>query len=651
MFTKEDIQRFEADGVSVIRNSNETEQLRDWILKKPNKGFWITRLRLTKSYGIHIGVTNITPDRQYDLLEDTIQTNAYVLKSVGIAGIMPRYSEAMINIEGNTEDGLGILSGVIYKQGHGLDTRFFTEYPQGGYYDLITGEIVDKIGECLRYNVQAQTSTPSQMKKYSMTAPVENADTIYNWNEATAGAIKLLCDDMNLSPKGAAQINARFSAFKAPSVPIGKLRTVAYFLGKMKDSRGNEYKDGSGYLSSSCFAENLNKKDPKKYIFLPEACEGTAVQCRPGTVKVQAECVSDAYINEVVSTWDWDIVLKQQDMLTDEDIQEFKRSYEGNGLWTGKLVVITDDIGADEIRIDFLTDKNGLKCPYDLRYEVCIEGLDLPHRPHDVSKGANLSTQLLDSMVNIDLEKTKEIVERHVRNLIRDKREDLCSEEEKPVSSLDFNEKINVTHMLGRIARSFGREHYAPLWHTMVNGAMKSMVRRLNRISLPTAGAYVKILTDCAVDFGINVLKPVDGYLEVVCPLATRLKLSRIIGIKYPKMCIEEFLKGRVVTPEEYCNRIRNSDLTNDQKQVMIDHVMRLSDGVIMIPAYAHIKNMLAGLDQDGDAFSLYFDAEIVNLMCELEVIAVIIKPDGGGQRARDAATTECADCENTGTF
>ena len=90
MFTKEDIQRFEADGVSVIRNSNETEQLRSWILEKPNKGFWITRLRLTKAYGVRIGVTNITPDRQYSLLENTIQTNAYVLKSIGIAGIMPR---------------------------------------------------------------------------------------------------------------------------------------------------------------------------------------------------------------------------------------------------------------------------------------------------------------------------------------------------------------------------------------------------------------------------------------------------------------------------------------------------------------------------------------------------------------------------------
>ena len=47
-----------------------------------------------------------------------------------------------------------------------------------------------------------------------------------------------------------------------------------------------------------------------------------------------------------------------------------------------------------------------------------------------------------------------------------------------------------------------------------------------------------------------------------------------------------------------------------------------------MIPAIETLKNMLAGLDFDGDAVSLFFDKDIVDIMWKLTPKAVIIDED-----------------------
>lgn len=58
-------------------------------------------------------------------------------------------------------------------------------------------------------------------------------------------------------------------------------------------------------------------------------------------------------------------------------------------------------------------------------------------------------------------------------------------------------------------------------------------------------------------------------YIEVVCKAAEKEAIKRLIAIKYPKMGPKEFLKCRVLTVKEYCDRVEKSDLTDIEKEYL----------------------------------------------------------------------------------
>lgn len=81
-----------------------------------------------------------------------------------------------------------------------------------------------------------------------------------------------------------------------------------------------------------------------------------------------------------------------------------------------------------------------------------------------------------------------------------------------------------------------------------------------------------------------------------------------------------------MISPEEYEQRVMaDINLSDIQKREISRHVRNLSGGVIMIPAIKTIKNMLSGLDVDGDAMQLFFDEELIDIIWTIEPKAVII--------------------------
>ena len=137
-------------------------------------------------------------------------------------------------------------------------------------------------------------------------------------------------------------------------------------------------------------------------------------------------------------------------------------------------------------------------------------------------------------------------------NFINLKKETLLSDKGHAPSWTDFQGNVDYQQVIGKTVPQFAHEQYAPLWHSLVDNAIKSYIKNVRRLNLPTEGAYTKIVPDSAADFGkrlLNVL--IDGSIEVVCPVASKHGYTKLIGVKYPKQHVYEFLKCKIITPKE----------------------------------------------------------------------------------------------------
>ena len=620
-----------AKGINVIDDLFQVELMRSFVLHKTGNIFYVTNLTFTDEGKVLVSLLSMTPNRQYPFLN--IQHDVTVLTTEGWARPVTAYCEDLLNVEVEGEASFGNLNFEIYKIDSGIDTKFVMESNTGAYHDIITGEpfpaFAGKNGEpgiwdsetnelmpnVIVYNDKqqgGQTCTNGQLKRGNITLVANNLkhlDVNKMWNAVTYGAVDILCQGDIATPKDIAQANTRLSAFKAPSSGIAKIKTYAVLMGKLTfqmKKKGDEYNDGFGYLASEFLGEALTSLEPDKYYFAPWACDGLTVQKRSWLNKIMAEVVRRSYINEMISHLQVQTVILKRGEISTEDRDAFilgVKSKGKQGKFAGKIVVICEN-PVDAWKIDLFTDLNGLKAPFDPNTESNIEILDMSHEEHDIEHGSRTSTQLLQSLMIADPEGTMAFVDRLGQEYIAVKEEALTTDEGTAPSWMDFQGSCDYQQLLGRIAPKFAHRYYAPLWHTLVDAALKGYVKACRRLNLPTKGAYAKIVIDSAADFGERILGINSaGEIEVVVPVAEKHGIERIVGVKYPKQGSFEYLKGRVISAEEYENRVMADDrLTDVQKREISRHVHNLSGGVIMIPAVATIKNMLAGLDVDGGA-------------------------------------------------
>lgn len=659
---KEKFKALEAEGVSVVDDLFQVELLRSYLLKKLHKGFYITSLTFTEKSKCLVSNLMVTPNRQYDMLP--IQQDATVLTTEGFARKLPFYCGALLNVEVEGEKAMRHLDHEIYRVGDGIDTRFIGYSNKNRLVDLITGKKVDddvifmedgvtlKDGVIVYNNSEtgAQTCSNGQLKKHNITLVADNYpgfDAYKSWNTVTYGAATILCDGKAASPKDIAQANTRLSAYKAPSIGIGRVNTVAYYMGKlMFKGTKDEYRDGFAFICAEYLSDMFTKYSNGNYFFAPWSTDGLMVQCRPWLNKVMAETVKRAYIEEYIEAhyYDKPAIILVRDEITPEQQEAFEYAVLHKGKsrpqedidagkldFGGRLVIITDS--AEHAReIEFFSDLNGLKAPYDLKTESDLEILDMSHGAHDVFHGSNTSSQLIQSLMINDPQRTMDVMLRHADDLLKSKEEALLAEKGKAPSWADFvgttaDFRPDYQQLIGRIAPQFAWQRYAPLYHSLVDNSLKGYVTGIRRLNLPTAGAYTKVVPDAAADFGVKILGICENTeVEIICPVGAMNGFKKTIGVKYPKMHFVEYLKGKIISWKEYADRVRaNTELTDKQKEVVIDHVRHLSPGAIMIPAIERLKNMLAGMDFDGDACQLFFDKDIVDILWKGETKAVVI--------------------------
>ena len=707
MITLTNAKKEVVDTVTKVWNLETVENLRSFLMKKP-KGFYVSSLLFrNKSTKVLVSDLMVAPNRMQRLLP--IEKDVDVLTTQGLARKRPAYSKALLNLEIEGKAAMARVVGrKIYRIGDGIDTRFVM-YIQNkkaklnGFYDLLTNKKVDpkefvdangrpKAGVVV-YNdpkIGAQTCTNGQLKCHNITLVADNLpgfDPVKAWDLVTYGASTILTrhPGEEVSPKDVAQVNTRLSAYKAPSVPAGEIEVVAYYMGKlMFKGTKDEYRDGFAFLQAERLSDIFTKMCKGNYAFMPFSTDGLMVQCRPWMNKVMAETVRSEYLCAFLDFLTKDkqdnVVLLHQGKITKAEQEAFEYAVLHKGKsrnlsdeekaagkldFGGKIVIIAKN-GVENLRtfqgyvdyrkIQFFTDLNGLKAPYDLTRRSMLNMLDMSHENHDISHKSNTSTQLIQSMMVLDPKKTEDVMDRLSSNYLERKLKTLMAEEgsapryEDFVSSSDTF-RPDYQEILGRVAPQFASKYYAPLWHSLVDNVMKGYVKNVRKLSFPTAGAYTKVVADCAADFGVRILgiDPETSEVEVVCPVATKYRIERLIALKYPKMHIFEYLKGKVISWNEYCERIdKSEELTDIQKQVIKNHVSHLSGGAIMIPAVEHLKNMLAGMDFDGDAAQLFFDRDIVDILWHGKTKAVIIdendvtKPEEDTETVLDADIQDC---------
>ena len=643
-----------------IRNTSQVERISPIIMQKIANMFYVHHLRFKEDGTCLIGVLAVAPSRQYSDL--TIEDEIIVLTTEGWARPIKHYCADFINVTVEGPASLARLNHKIIRIGEGVNTHFLQETETMDIYrDVITGEEFKEYGydheqsiwhkktnelrhgstyieylSRLDEGIGAMTETNGQLKKFQSTMYASyklKNDKEFNcmdsWRRVTYNAVDYLCTGEQVTAKKIAQGNARLSQYKSPSVPIGEVETYSVYMGKLTyadQTKVHEYRDGWAFLSAEFIAKQFNKINPEKYKFLPTACDGLGIQCRPWLNKVFGECVMRNYIKAFIAYKGWEEIVLIRGQVSEEDTENFVNAIKyGTGPFAGKLVTIVNDPERAKYK-DMLTDLNGLKAPFDPNLPSMLEILAMTHEEHDIDNGASTSSQLIQSLMIADPSETIELLTKLAFKYLNRKIDILMAEKGPAPRWEQLHEQYDIKQVLESMIPKFAREQYAPLWHKAVDSAMEGYISNLRRLKIPCAGAHLYLTVDPAADFGIKVLGINSvGEMEVLCPIATKRGLKRMAIVKYPKQHFQEFGKCRVITPKEYEVRLREKGLSNHKVELIMQHVQHMSKGYIVLPAIKEIANMLAGMDYDGDSVSAFFEEQILNILWLLTPKAVII--------------------------
>lgn len=496
-------------------------------------------------------------------------------------------------------------------------------------------------------------SSPGQQKQGEITLYCENLDGFdakEHLDKMTHGMFRLLCQyyaGREGVLKTLAQISTRISQFKAGMVRTKPIQGIAISMFKVEDSLGNEWMDGLQLFSAESVAHAFSDE---QFTVLPSAVDGAAAQARPLIVnKGLGLCMPTQCVLTILRALGCKFVFLAQDELTDEQFKNYQKAVlEKNteeepqkaGPYSGKTVVVLPtfkkedgSIMTDEEKlehIDAWVDLNVHKTVCDIRRPFTgfnVMGFD--HGKKSIEEEANTSNQLLASAVFADTLRTRAYMQE-------------CAQKEADGIMANAvrmeGRQLKAKDLLGDLAMAaqnafpqFAVKHWAPYFQDTLNKALEGYSTRLKKLSVGTDGIYLKIIPDLSNFFGISLLQydAEAGTCEVLAPQLSKANIRRAIAIKYPKMAVDEFAKIIPVAPEDLVERARyhleQGSITEEQFDVLQHVFYMLHDGIIMVPAIEELKNMLAGMDFDGDALVAYCDETLVDIIWAINPVATTI--------------------------
>lgn len=532
-----------------------------------------------------------------------------------------------------------------YKTLSVMDAKYFVDennkYKLGILvYPLGRSLVKDENGETIGF----QSSSASQMKAYTLTIPeASNVKRLKErFYEDTNGTYKSIFNKRKeLSLKKIAGLANRLSLAK-PSTGLWDskkfhLKAVAIYMGKFADKEGNEWMDGEHLGAAESLAQAINVEQPNKYAVTSDSLIGVHAQNRPfAGFKTKARFVQAKEIKYLVKNMKKEIVVLYKDKIT-EDIQDnFDLGVKyGEGIYADKIVIVCDkdyDPFDNDNIIDAFVDLNGLKISWDLKTDSNWHILKFSHADKLANDGGKTSNQLIQSMITADAEGTiawltDKLVQQEVT-----RRSSIDDSKVKNISGDSFNNlSLDVATIAMQIAPNYVKTKDQYLFRSFADNFIKGSVNRVSNCTVPLSGAYLMVSPDIATFYNdLKILGIVEEngkkYVEVLCPHAERLGIKYFVCIKYPKMHTQEFMLCKVVSIEEYCNRVDKLNLPLIEKEFIKTNACHSSEGILVIPSIELLKNQMAGLDFDSDSAQCFYDKFVVDTISKLDMLAVKIE-------------------------
>lgn len=602
-------------------------------------------------------------------------------------GLVPRFTRAYINVRPNAmilkfiEKGGLDIAVQVKDDGDAKKERFFVNVTDvddlmllpssltengikiGDKIDVQTGEVwpsehLERIKELEKANNGRRilrwyhygtigVSSPGQEKIGEITLYCESLtgfDPVKHLDTMTHGAFSLLLSaykDKKCSLKEMAQMSTRISQFKASMVRTAPIRGIAIAMKKWSDELGNEFADGLQFFSAQGVAKAMSTE---RFEIEPSVVSGLAMQARPFIVnKGLGMVVNQAAISSIIDSTKGKVIVLAQDEMTDQDIENYHRAvlekkgpfYEVNelernfnGYTHNILVIVPSRNGMTDKQImgqiDVLCDLNVHKTICDFKREFSGFNIMMINHDKEVEDNAKTSTQLLTSLCYADPEKALKLFTSNARKEADKKIDSILIAEGKKLTAADFVGDLRQAAV--KAAPEFIRDQWAPWYRKAMEKFMEGITNRLNSMQTIIDGEYCKIIPDVSRFMGQFSLLGYDleaGECEVYVP---SLEKKSAIGVKYPKMCFQEFIKAKLISKETLMARIDALELEEPKKAILRDMLDNLQGGIIMVPAIERLKNMLAGMDFDGDGMVLYTQKEVVEALWSLNPLAVVIE-------------------------
>ena len=234
------------------------------------------------------------------------------------------------------------------------------------------------------------------------------------------------------------------------------------------------------------------------------------------------------------------------------------------------------------------------------------------------------SSTTIQSMAVADLEGTKELVEELSRHMAEKKLTSIIREEGSIPAIEDFiGEHANCNQMVDTVAPEWSLNCWEPAFEKRARKAVEGVCTAVNTLSLETPYRHLVLAPDDAMFFGKHILKQhKDGQADVL--VADMKKDAEMILNKFPKQHYEEFVWAVNAGFFQYQQAIAESDLSDEDKRLLVRRVAHTGIGVIKIPAYDQMMHKIAGADYDIDSVSAFTDKRIVSLYKKLECCGCI---------------------------
>lgn len=505
-------------------------------------------------------------------------------------------------------------------------------------------------------------TTPGQLKKGEISLYCSNLpgfDPEAHLDKMTWGAYSLVvkhCEGKMDKLKALAQFSTRLSQFGAGIKATKPVKGFAVSAFKLEDAAGNEWADGLMQLAAEDIADAFSDN---QFLIMPSSMDGEVSQERPFIVnKGLGHVVPQWHIIEKMKATaklqfgieEEDFIAKHiiflaQDELTEEQFKNYMDAVlDKAGPYYKKTVVILPSFkradGSVMTDVEKLShvgvwvDLNVHKTVCDIRRQFSGHNvMSFGHGKESVEEEANISSQLLASALAADPLKTLEYFQKESAEAVDGIIAKALATEGRRLRAKDLLGDINQA--VQTAFPQFAVKHWAPYYQDGLNKRLEGFAGRLEKLKVGTDGIYLKIIPDLSHFFGISLLKynAEEGTCEVLAPQLTREGIDRAIAVKYPKMATDEFAKLIPVSPDTLAKRARMQFMLGkiNKKQLdVITHELRmLHEGVIIVPCIESLKNMLAGMDFDGDALIAYTDEKLVSIIWAIKPVATTIMEDG----------------------